>query len=82
MVWGQHEGIASADGSIKSLTNKTGVVRHVGISCAVEFDEPIFGMHNCNGNTLDGRGWNVPVASLRKLEPVKDVIKNLFGAVG
>lgn len=78
---GKHDAPAGTYG----LNNKTGIIRCFAPSsrgdcpdAGVEFDEQFVGGHDCHGKALAGHGWFVPTNSLQKLQPVKDVIKNLY----
>ena len=80
MVTGQHADILDPEtGNPKTLLNRTGVVKQMNAAgFSVEFYESLPGMHNCNGHTANGRGWHVPHASVTKMAPIKDVLKNLL----
>jgi hypothetical protein len=65
-----HEGLVS-------LLNKTGVVRTLGSRLGVEFDHTFPGGHNLQGKIATNRGWNIPLAALTKMKPIKEVFQDL-----
>lgn len=60
------------------LLGETGVVRVIkGAQIGVEFSSNFYCCHNLNGTISQPRGYFYPEDFLIKLQPVKDIIKNI-----
>jgi hypothetical protein len=71
--------IGEHDFPLKPIINKVGVIKAINARAGVEFQEEIGG-HNLDGQISNHRGWWVPFASLKKLEPLKNIIKSMYSS--